>query len=655
MSSTNDSYYEKFMGFFGGVSNFPAVKLYIHALNNMEMRNSKNLCDTFLCDLNSSSGAPAITFDPIAYDMRVFIHHIYRELLSPANVLANKSAMIDAVRYVATLYDGTDYDKQIGIRLSKIVRSHVSSITSNSASIITDPAEWKRADDLIMALPLTTYKITDRTTTRSGAMIPTAGTPALPIMALPGAPAWGDTLDGLLTAMDPDVKKPEYQRILAKKVALYNLSLYEMKQLALGHAANAKPANTGSSAAYWAPKAATASSTVGYYRRDGAPGKLYKLVKDASGNSSETEVQVGSKYWNDVSSKPDTCNDIHGTSGKNNYSCTKFVMNCLMGDKRGMDDAECKAVLKNPAFWNNTKKEVFEDMLPDVACSVLDSFGFQKVRVTNGKYTNLSAFEEKSAWLERLNKNYSSDYDAISKNANLMSYLDMLLNKVNGSPAILNDNFYDKPNGTFNNNRLNGTRLTKIGIPVINTVVNPGSVSLSNITNILGANMTSNRLAFGLSPILQPIIVMRGGNATISIQQSASQSVPSLDWADQVQRNSPILKKLLEHFTTQLAAVDRQIDTTDKAKLDQAIADLENSEEHLVKNVKVMHEYLNIMLNYSDKYDQTSKNETLENIKKFVESSGKRLDKIDKGTNSLVITLQKLSDALNISVNGKTV
>ncbi len=638
------------MGFFGGAKDFPAVKLYIHALNNMSMKGTKNLCDTFLCDLNSSAGSPTNPRDPIPYDMKVFIHHIYKDLLSPVNVAANKSAMIDAVRYVATLYDGTDYDKQVGARLAEIVKDHVSSIKSGTDEIKDNENEWKRANDLSIKSTLNPYTINNR-----GATVATSGTVA-PVVA-PGSYSvlsYND-ISSLVTEMDRDVKKPEYIRVLAKKVALYNLSLYEMKQLALGHAANAKPANTGSSAAYWAPKAATVSSTVGYYRRDGAPGKLYKLVKDASGNSSETEVQVGSKYHTDVMSKPDTCNDVHGTSGKDNYSCTKFVMDCLMGDKKGMNDAECKAVLKKPAFWNNTKKEVFEDMLPDVACNVLDSFGFQKVKVTNGKHTNLSAFEEKSAWLERLNKNYSSDYDAISKNANLMSYLDMLLNKVNGSPAILNDNFYDKPNGTFNNNRLNGTRLTKIGIPVINTVVNPGSVSLNNITNILGSNMNTNRLAFGLSPILQPIIVMRGGNATISIQQSASQSVPSLDWAEQVQRNSPILKKLLEHFTTQLAAVDRQIDTTDKAKLDQAIADLENSEEHLVKNVKVMHEYLNIMLNYSDKYDQTSKNETLENIKKFVESSGKRLDKIDKGTNSLVITLQKLSDALNISVNGKTV
>lgn len=651
MSSNNDSYYEKFMGFFGGAKDFPAVKLYIHALNNMVMKTpaTNNLCDTFLCDSTDSTGNAVLQ-----YDMKVFIHHIYRTLLTNANVAANKSAILDAIRYITTLYDGTSYDRQVAARLVLIVKAHVSSITSGTDEIKGNENEWKRADNVVMQEP--NYTIANR-----GGAVATSGTVATRFA--PGATAVNLTLTAMLNAMDArnDSTTPNYQRILAKKVSLYNLSQYEMKQLSLAYVANAKPANTGSSAAYWAPKAASASSTVGYYRRDGAPGKLYKLVKDASGNTSETEVQAGSKYHTDVMSKPNSCNDIHGTTAPGassalaNDTCTKFVLDCLMGGKKGMDDAECKNVLKNPAFWNNTKKEVFEDMLPDVACSILDSFGFQKVRVTNGKYTNLHAFEEKSAWLERLNKNYSSDYDAISKNANLMSYLDMLLNKVNGSPAILNDNFYDKPNGTFNNNRLNGTRLSKIGIPVINTVVNPGSVSLSNITNILGANMNTNRLAFGLSPILQPIIVMRGGNATISIQQSASQSVPSLDWAAQVQRNSPILKKLLEHYTAQLAAVDRQIDTSDQAKLDQAIADLENSEEQLVKNVTVMHEYLNIMLNYTDKYDQTSKNETLENIKKFVESSGKRLDKIDKGTNSLVITLQKLSDALNISVNGKTV
>jgi len=641
MSSTNDSYYEKFMGFFGGVKDFPAVKLYIHALNNMAMKGTTNLCDTFLCDLNSGASTTA-SGNALPYDMCVFIHHIYRNLHSSSNVTAKKSEIIEAIRYVASLYNGTGYDKQVGDRLAKIVQAHVTEIKSDTVTnIMTNPSDWARANDVTIKLP--NYTINKTPSSKMG--------PA-------PAPV---SLSIVLGGFDAEASKPEYQRILAKKISLYNLTQYEMKQLSLAHVANSKPANTGSPASYWAPKAASASSTIGYYRKDGAPGKLYKLVKDASGNTSETEVQAGSKYHTDTMSKPNSCNDIRGTSAPGvtdiiqNDTCTKFVLDCLMGDKKGMDDAECKNVLKDPAFWNNTKKEVFEDMLPDIACKILDSFGFQKVRVTNGKYTNLHAFEEKSAWLERLNKNYSSDYDAISKNANLMAYLDMLLNKVNGSPAILNDNFYDKPNGTFNNNRLNGTRLTKIGIPVINTVVNPGSVSLSNITNILGANMTSNRLAFGLSPILQPIIVMRGGNATISIQQSASQSVPSLDWAAQVQKNSPILKKLLEHYTAQLAAIDRQIDTSDQAKLNQAIVDLENSEDQLVRNVTIMHEYLNIMLNYSDKYDQTSKNETLLNIKQFVESSGKRLDKIDKSTNSLVITLQKLSDALNISVNGKTV
>jgi hypothetical protein len=50
-----------------------------------------------------------------------------------------------------------------------------------------------------------------------------------------------------------------------------------------------------------------------------------------------------------------------------------------------------------------------------------------------------------------------------------------------------------------------------------------------------------------------------------------------------------------------------------------------------------------------------NKNETLDNIKKFVESSGKRINKIEKGSNNLIVALQKLSNALDISVNGKQV
>ncbi len=625
MSSTNDSYYEKFMGFFGGAKDFPAVKLYIHALNNMKMKPATTLCDTFLCRL-SGKPYPSSGYR-IPYDMCVFIHHIYRNLLSSSNVTANKAQMIEAIRYVATLVNGTGYDKQVGDRLAQIVQDHASSVISDTADITLNPADWGRANDVT---------------------IKSASTNIYDIEA-------SKQLNSLLSDFDGKISDPDYQRILAKKVSLYNLSLYEMKQLALGHAATLAPSGKGSPASYWAPKPSSSSSTVGYYRKEADPSKLYKLVKDAStGATTETEVQPGSKYHTDIMSKPDTCNDIHGVTAKNNASCTKFVLDCLMGDKKGMDDAECKNVLIDPSFWSNTKKEVFEDMLPDVACSVLDSFGFQKVKVTNGKYTNLNAYEEKSEWLARLNKNYSSDYDAISKNANLMTYLDMLLNKVNGSPAILNTNYYNKSSGV-NTYRFNNSRLSKIGIQAINAGVNPNAVSLNNIVNVLGANISATRLAFGLSPILLPIVAMRGGSANITIQQRASQSLPSPDWANAVGKNSEILRKALEHYTSTLASVDKQIAKPDLDALNAQLDTLQQTEENLVKNVLLMHEYLNIILNYSDKYDEAAKNEALINIEAFVKSSGKRVDKIEKGTNNLVITLKKLSDALDITVNGKSI
>jgi hypothetical protein len=611
------------MGFFGGAKDFPAVKLYIHALNNMKMNSKATLCDTFLCNLPSGSSHIASRFR-IPYDMCVFIHHIYKNLLSSSNVTANKAQMIEAIRYVATLVNGTGYDKQVGDRLAQIVEDHAT-VNSDTADITSNPADWGRANDVTIK----SVFIYDIETSNS--------------------------LNNLLTYFDTLVTTAEYQRILAKKVSLYNLSLYEMKQLALGHAATLAPSGKGSPASYWAPKPASSSSTVGYYRKEADPSKLYKLVKDASTSATtETEVQPGSKYHTDVMSKPATCNDIHGVSASNNDSCTRFVLDCLMGDKKGMDDSKCKNVLKDPSFWSNTKKEVFEDMLPDVACSVLDSFGFQKVKVTNGKYTNLNAYEEKSEWLARLNKNYSSDYDAISKNANLMTYLDMLLNKVNGSPAILNTNYYNKSAGV-NINRFNNSRLSKIGILPINAGVNPNAVSLNNIVNVLGANISATRLAFGLSPILQPIFVMRAGSANITIQQRASQSLPSPDWANAVGKNSEILRKALEHYTSTLASVDKQIAQPDLDALNAQLDTLQQTEENLVKNVLLMHEYLNIILNYSDKYDEAAKNEALINIEAFVKSSGKRVDKIEKGTNNLVLTLKKISDALEINVNGKPI
>jgi hypothetical protein len=627
MSSNNDSYYEKFMGFFGGAKNFPAIKLYIHALFNLKSKvvPSNNLCDTFLCNLNAGR-----TIGNLPYDLSVFIHHIYRDLLSPATVNSQKDEIINAVKYVGSLYNGTSFDINIADRLAMIVQDHAT-VMSDTTSITTNPKDWGRTADVIMKPGLPAY------IAQKG-----AGTPVV-------------TLANMLNTFDIEKPTAEYQRILAKKVSFYNLSLYEMKQLALSHVSNAVNTNKGSPASYWQPKPSGPSSTVGYYRKEADPSKLYKLVKDASGNKTETEVQAGSKYHTDVMSKPATCNDIHGVNAVDNDSCTRFVMDCLMGDKKGMDDDRCKNTLKNSKFWENTKKEVFEDMLPDVACSILDSFGFQKVRVTNpnGKSPNtINEYEDKGLWLARLNKNFSSDYDPISKNTNLMSYLDMLLNKVNGSPAILNTNYYSKsPN---NINRFGSSWLGQRGISGANTGNNSNFVSVGNLASVLGSNLASTKLAFGLSPIIQPIIVMRGGNINMSIQQRASQSVPSSSWVEQAQKSSPILKEALHFFNSELGKINREIDETDFKALLKSVEDLENSETLLQKNVLLMHEYLNIMLNF-DNQSEMNKNETLDNIKKFVESSGKRINKIEKGSNNLIVALQKLSNALDISVNGKQV
>jgi len=271
------------------------------------MKGTSNLCDTFLCNLNSGSTQP-IGSANLPFDMCVFIHHIYRTLLSPTNVSAKKSEMVEAIRYVATLYNGTGYDKQVGDRLAKIVQAHVSAIKSDTVTnIMGNPTDWGRANDLTIQSPA--YKINDN----SGANL---------------------DLEVLLRKLDNQASNSEYQRILAKKVSLYNLSVHEMKQLALNHAATLKPTNKGSPASYWASKPASTTSTDGYYRKEADSSKLYKIVKDrVTGTTTEEEVQPGSAYHTKIMRKTDTCNDIHGTSG-DNASCTRFVMDCLMGDKK---------------------------------------------------------------------------------------------------------------------------------------------------------------------------------------------------------------------------------------------------------------------------------------------------------------------------------
>ena len=415
---------------------------------------------------------------------------------------------------------------------------------------------------------------------------------------------------------------------------------------------NKSSSSSGSSDSWWASKPSR-PSTYTYYRKESNLDSLYTLIKDKNtGKSVETEVQKGSSYYKNLANDVNSCNAIYGVAAQDNETCTRFVFDCLNGDKKGLNDSQCINTLKDKNFWNNTKQEVFNEMLPDVAADILDSFGFKKVKYTdtvNNNKVTLTQFEKISDWLSRIknDNNTSSYYDDIQKNTPLMAYLNMILNKINNNPAILNKNFVERTiNTDYNNFKYNGTYLSNSGLSPINYLNN--STSTNSIKSVLNNNMQYNRLIFGLNRLVSPMVVLpqrqMGGGAQITIKQHLSQ-LPSQSIAKSITKNSPLLRDSLDHAMSRLENAGKPINEDDKRKLYDYVNQLENTENNLIKNIDVIHEYINIILNYSNKFDEAIANETLENISKFNESSGKRINKIQNGIDNVIINIQKLNDA----------
>jgi len=201
-------------------------------------------------------------------------------------------------------------------------------------------------------------------------------------------------------------------------------------------------------------------------------------------------------------------------------------------------------------------------------------------------------------------------------------------------------------NNDHNNFKFNGSYLNNSGITPI-TYLNNGT-SINSIKSVLSNNIQYNRLIFGLNSLIAPMVVLPqkqiGGGPQITIKQQLSQ-LPSQSIAKSITKNSPLLRDALDNAMSRLENAGKPINDDDKRKLHDYVNQLENTENNLIKNIDIIHEYINIILNYSDKFDEAVVNETVENISKFNESSKKRINKIQKGVDNVVINIQSLNDA----------
>lgn len=664
-TGNNNPYYEKFIGFFGGAENYPSVKLWTHALDVLDARARGDLCTTFVCDLGKFSGSQSLgQIIRTATAARAAGDGTYDDMLEAARAIVGTALGIPLDMAVA-IYDVyfnliPEDDIPVDLNDGSAVSNKIKNVFNYVIDLnTTEPRDRAKCDAFLRIINMHIENVMNK----SGAPIGTALTAGFLNQVssftwkLPTNLTFGrTTLANLVDFMSEYaiVYPAEYKKWHDLRRTNYNLNRYQANQIMTNAAARNASMNKGTASPDSFFKGnKIVKSTETYYRKESEPNKLFKKVTDASGNTTDIEVQQGSPYYTTRINL--SCNALVKPNDANGASCTTFMMDCLEGG--GLNNDKCKNYLQQSNFFEGVKKEVFDDMLPDSACFVLDKLGFQRKTVTKGNYKNLKEYQEINEWLQKINTDAEkATFDAINNNTNLKAYLQMLLNLVNNNPAILNTNYYEKSN-TIDavNARLRGTsRWTKAGIePFMPNNSTKLSVPIDAFRQVI--TQRNNALRVALLPT--SFMPVRGfglvGGGSANLVERASKLVPSRDMIQDGKRSSTLLKDLVSKLMEQLESMDKSISEPDKVRIHNTIEKLEELENELLISADVMYEYVNVLLNYPDESNELSDKQSLANIDKWIESTGKRLNKLEKGSDQILNLAKKLVETIELSLKKK--
>ena len=284
-----------------------------------------------------------------------------------------------------------------------------------------------------------------------------------------------------------------------------------------------------------------------------------------------------------------------------NATCTQYLTDCITNNNDN-DIKKCKKYMIKPDYWSKVKSEI-EDINPVLGKITLEKFGFKLITETDENSQQLlKKFESYTSWIKNLyelsqdgsNSLESIEYENISSNVQLKGYLELLVNKINSNPSILNPNFVCKSQSVYNQNtnQFKDTRLYAYGIQSINS-------NRYNDTNIervitLVKNKTSRFIDL-LSLLLNKnpfhyvntgyIGMIGGGNDTDTILTEFQPSHETLH---------DIFNGLYKH----LKSKNKTIIPGDLTAIQSELDTLRKSESKLIKLISYLEKYIDITNTY---------------------------------------------------------
>jgi hypothetical protein len=297
--------------------------------------------------------------------------------------------------------------------------------------------------------------------------------------------------------------------------------------------------------------------------------------------------------------------------------------------------------MTDASFWGDktgAPKEV-KEMLPAYAVATLKKFGFVTVKVydTVAK-RNINKIERVNVWLERLGKEMvktddeKNDFKKIMGNTNLSLYLNLLIEKLDASPHILNEDYNGTSEETsvYNPNRFAGTTLAQYGLkPKLPTNIGCGNYAEKNrrLSDVLRYNIESRRM---LPHFILPIAVrgVRGMSGGAVIDEEYKYSSNILD--DQYKLYVNILK-----------SHGKEIAPDQDATLRNLLKSLRNTENKLVQSIKLFEKYVELMNVH--KFNDPDTVLSLEGLDAIVKSNIKLLEKTNSKQESAINIIQTVA------------
>ena len=319
-------------------------------------------------------------------------------------------------------------------------------------------------------------------------------------------------------------------------------------------------------------------------------------------------------------------------------------MECLKGKADVVN--KCKTYLTNNNFWNNAKDEVGR-MLPKIAVDTLRAFEFDYYKEYDEvQKQELVKVDTVSKWLEKLKKLSdaeptklsSDDFNKISKNPNLLAYLELVVSKVNANPAILNEN-YKSAEQEYNPDKFKGTQLYKLGL---RQFVPLGELSVGSITR-LGQAIDYNNTQVRISlPNFIRSFKLSGGGPIEDLTQHLSKPT--------VMTHS-ILNRHYMGLIEKLASNGKSISPKDNAKIQVLINRLRDSEIKLTKTMLYIEKYAKLLDVFGEQ--DNTKVLSVDHLQNFVENRNRHFERVAKKQSDLITIIRTIAEAVNKEVPEK--